>query len=662
MVGMRIALAGWLAVPLWLAAQEPRLLLNLEDIARMKASAAREPWAARARDAVLRSADEWPEAHVRTFGLKEWGLPPEGGGWSHAYVCPEHGTRLRQDAGRNLCPVDGKDFHGWPYDHVAYSQRHGDNARAVRDLGLAYRLTGKSVYAEKARGILRVYAEIYPTLPIHGNKGERDNLSGARVMSQTLSESSWLLPLAFGYDLVREAAPAGERRRFETDVLRNAAAVIARRRRGPGNWDSWQNAAQMAVGLLTDDPAMVDKALDKEFGFRAQMVRSITPDGPWYEGAWGYHFYALNPLLMTLEMATRAGIRMPEAAALKRMLDAPLMSVFPDGTLPNFNDSGLTRLAGMAHYYDIGFRLFGDRRYLGVARGAERGLEAWLWGAASIAEGEAPPLGSAVLPEAGVATLRAAGSDSTVAVKFGPHGGGHGHYDKLTFNSFAGGAQQAADPGTQAYAFKTHATWDKTTVAHNTVVVDEHTQAGATGKLLEWRPGEATTTIRVSAGPVYPGVELERLMVHTAGYTLDVFEARATDGKTHRFDWVYHNYGEVSSPLRVSAYSAFPAAEGYQHLSSARGTETAAAWEAVFTQRASRMRVRMLGEPGTTVVLGNGLGPDLQVPVPFVMARRKGTSARFVALYEPGAATPLSLRLDGADTVVVGTERIRIAR
>ena len=47
------------------------------------------------------------------------------------------------------------------------------------------------------------------------------------------------------------------------------------------------------------------------------------------------------------------------------------------------------------------------------------------------------------------------------------------------------------------------------------------------------------------------------------------------------------------------------------------------------------MHLRMLGAAGTTVVTGNGLGPDLRVPVPFVMARRKGASAQFISVHEP---------------------------
>jgi hypothetical protein len=52
------------------------------------------------------------------------------------------------------------------------------------------------------------------------------------------------------------------------------------------------------------------------------------------------------------------------------------------------------------------------------------------------------------------------------------------------------------------------------------------------------------------------------------------------------------------------------------------------------------LRVWMLGAPETTVVTGLGLGPDLLKPLPLVMARRRGTEARFITLLEPFAEAP----------------------
>jgi oligo-alginate lyase len=631
---MRTALVLFLAIPAFAgpALAGPSLLTSSADIARMQRLAKSDAWAAQAVKRLIAEADAWPQSHVKKYGLAEWAIPTEGGGWSHAYVCPVHGARLSERGAKNVCPIDGKDYHGYPIDNVVYSHRSIDNAASARDLGLAYVLTGKAEYAEKARRILNAYAAIYPTLPIHDNNNKLDTKSGARVMSQTLSEASWLVPMAFAYDLVRDTMTPADRARFERDLLRNAAAVIRRYNAGASNWQSWHNAALLAAGLLTGEKEVVTLALDGPGGFKFQVKQGITPDGPWHEGAWGYHFFALQPLLLTREMAARAGINLPEANALKRMLDAPLLCVFPDGTLPNFNDSGYTTLKDEARWYEMGYRLFHDARYLTVANAAPRGIDSLLWGADSLpAATSAPPLTSAILPDAGIAILRAAGSDHTVAIKFGAHGGGHGHFDKLSFISYADGRRMAADPGTQAYAAKTHATWDKTTIAHNTLSVDEKQQAQATGKLLEWKPGANSTTIRVSAGEAYPGVEIVRTLVHTAAYTLDIVEAHATDGKPHQFDWIYHDFGALSTELPVEPYTKLPAANGYQHLTNARAAVTSGDWKVSFGPE----RVWMRGAPGTTVVTGEGLGPDLQTPVPFVMARRTGTSARFVTVYDP---------------------------
>ncbi len=613
----------------------PGILLNAADLDRIRLTIASESWAKAIAADLVRSAEEWPAQHVREYGLAKWELPREGAGWSHDYVCPVHGVRLRQDAGKNICPVDGKDYHGWPVDNVVYMQRNDDNAQAARDLGLAFQLTKKPEYAEKARRIFSAYADIYLKLPVHDNQNRPNTKTGARVMSQTLSEAKWLTPLVFGYDLVRDAMPAAERERFESQVLRPAAEVIERNDAGKSNWQSWHNAALLAVGLVTGDRALVHLAVDGPGGFDFQLRESITPDGPWFEGSWGYHFFALDPLLLTVEMTRHNNIPVAREAALKRMFDAPIFCVFPDGTLPNFNDSGLTRLTNEARWYEVGYQLFHDPRYLFVMRGQPRPLEALLWGAPSLPPAAPVELSSELLPDAGVATLRVKGSDHTVAVKFGPHGGGHGHFDKLTFISYANGAHLAADPGTQAYGAKSHTTWDKMTVAHNTVAVDGQTQAQSTGKLLEWNPGPEATQIRLSAGPVYPNVEIERTLVETANYLLDIVDARSTDGATHKFDWFYHNFGSLTTPLPLLPFAALPPGNGYQHLTQSRSAVTGDPWQASFAQPGSNLRLQMLGTADTRIVTGQGLGPDLRVPVPFAMVRREGKSARFAALYVP---------------------------
>jgi hypothetical protein len=178
------------------------------------------------------------------------------------------------------------------------------------------------------------------------------------------------------------------------------------------------------------------------------------------------------------------------------------------------------------------------------------------------------------------------------------------------------------------------------TVAHNTLSVDGKVQAEATGKLLEWIPLPGVAMIRLDAGPAYPGITLERTILLTPEYALDSFHAAAADQTPHRYDWLYHNFGALSAALTLEPYANLPRENGYQHLTGARSTVTSGTWSVAFEQKAANLRVQMLGADGTEVVAGEGLGPDLRVPVPFVMARRTASSTRFVTLLEPYRGAP----------------------
>ena len=111
-----------------------------------------------------------------------------------------------------------------------------------------------------------------------------------------------------------------------------------------------------------------------------------------------------------------------------------------------------------------------------------------------------------------------------------------------------------------------------------------------------------------------------------------------------------------------------PQQEGYQHLSQVRAAETAEAWQATFVQEGSALRLWMLGAAGTTVVTGEGLGQDLTVPVPFALARREGTAARFITILEPYRGQPgvRRVHLKAENLLVIesadGTDEIGLAR
>ncbi len=572
-----------LLIPLALAAQ-PRTLLTNDDFARIKATAQAHPWADAVRTSIIAAADAWPSAFTTKYSLKQWALPPEGGQWSLWYVCPTHGVYLTyKGPGHNECPIDNHNYTGWPFDQVIYGREHSDLANAARDNALTYRFTGTKKYAQNTADILTAYAAIYLKYPLK-DVNNKVTASAGRVAAQTLDEASWLIPILWSYDMIADSGvlDATQRTNIETQLLRAAASVIQNNNAGASNWQSWHNAAIGGVGYALNDKTLISKAIDGPSGFRFQMQNSVLPDGPWYEGAWGYHFFALEPLCFLAEMAARNGTDLYSVDGMRRLFNAPLFSTLPDLTLPAFNDSNVISVLNEDQWYELAWNRYQDPLFLSVLGQHSRSRNALFWGVDSIDRGSATQLASLVLPTSGNAFLRTRDSDLAIALKFGPHGGYHGHYDKLNFVSYALGGAMALDPGTQSYASPTHDTWDKVTLAHNTVVIDSGSQAEATGQLLAFNQLPSISLVQASAGSAYPAATLQRTMFLAPEYVLDLYDVKSTATADRKFDWIYHNPGAVTLSVATKSSPALGPSAGYQYLSNLQSAATTAAWTASF--------------------------------------------------------------------------------
>jgi len=633
-----------------LAAQAPpHLLLDKADFARLNQLAQQQPWAAKQRQAILDEAAAFPASYQQRFGLATLELPPEGGQWLHYYACPDTGSQLEfHPPDRNVCPDTGKVFKGYPYDHVVYMLRADALEKGTLASALAYRLTGDRADAEKAAAVLKAYADKYLSYPMHDNQGKESQF-GARVYSQTLDESIWLIDLAWAYDLIRDSdtLTAADRTHIERDLLYAAAMTVTRANMGPTpNIQTWILGAEMAVGYTINDAALVSKALDGARGLRSQMKEFVS-DGFWFEGAWGYQFYMLRPTLFMAQMSSRAGVNLwQQEPNIPALLSSPLGVLFPNGVLPAFNDSHEVDIAEQAPLYEVAYAATGNPAFAAIAaRGHRDSRFAYLFGAPSLDQARMPAPQSAIFPEAGYATLRAPQGDLTQIIKFGPHGGGHGHFDKLNQLIYAQGGMMGVDPGTHFYGIPIHSQWDKQTVAHNTLSVDQHDQKPATGKLLNWQAEPAFTAVTLDAGPIYDNVSVQRTSILTSTYIVEITRAKSTDGKPHDFDWNYHNFGTQAAEGSFQPYSGFPQTDGYQLLTGNQTATLPGDFKTTFTMDKGRtLRLWMLADTAPTQVFtGFGPGPDLRVKIPYAIARRHGTAAEFVTLFEPGATSALKI-------------------
>lgn len=617
--------------------EHPLLFADAETFARAKDRAAKCTWAKKQVDRVVGKA--------RGILKNELVVPDEPGQWSHHYVCKECGAGLRYDNAEGLhrCKRCKKTYTGWPYDQVVLTRIHGGNWRAIRELGLAYALTGDEAFAQRARRNLLAYAEKYADYPLHNVRGKVSRSAG-RVFAQTLDEAVSIIGAAWGYDLIYNSPclRPEDKHRIETRFLREAVKTIRRHDAGISNWQSWHNAGMAAVGFCIEDAEIAAHAINGKSGLRFQYDHSVLPDGFWFEGATSYHYYALMAIRWASEAAHHAGIDVYSNDAHKSLYLAPIEYVFPNLCFPAVNDSNVFSIKGRHYLYELAYARWGDPQFLHVAKFGKRGsLEALLWGKEALPSPPELRLESKDFQGLGAAVLRqGAGKDQTyLHLDYGPHGGGHGHPDKLAIILFALGKHLAPDPSRLAYAAPLHRSWYKQTFSHNTVCVDRRSQRPAEGKLTLFGSKPGLAVARATCDTAYPGVKMTRTLAVTDGYVVDVFDLRSQDA--HTYDWLYHNFGTLEPGMQTAPRDE-PLGDdhGYQHMKDITQAETAETWHADFKQEGANVRLTMLGEPGTQVYFGMGVSENPPRPCPMLVVRRRGKRATFVSVIEPYRQEP----------------------
>ncbi len=620
---------AWLVIFLVLAAQalaqnkvDNYLLIDSGEIEAAKQKATKHAWAERALQRLVADAERAISRPLE--------IPERGGQWPHWYSCKRDGVKLTTvSPTEHKCPLCGAVYHGDPYDAVVLHGVHSRNSSAVRDCGLAYRFTGRAEFARRAGEILKAYADRYASYPLHDKDGNA-KVGGGHILSQTLDESVWLIPVAWGYALVRDTLTASDRTHIEKDLLVAAANVIRAHKMSVHNIQCWKNSAVGVAGYAAGREDLVREAIDDaERGFRVQIARGVTDDGLWYEGSLGYHSYTMSALWPLAEAARHAGVNLYDER-YRTLWDAPLALALPDGNAPGFNDNGGGNVLRLAPLYELANSRWKSRAYAHlVAKSGRDSLEALLYGTPQVETGAMIPETSSLLKDAGFATLR--GGTSAVAMRFGRHGGGHGHPDKLNIVTYGGDATLGIDPGSINYGVPLHREWYRTTIAHNTVSVDSKPQASVDGKLEKWSVENSVTTIVASANAVYPGVQLKRSVSVTAkGVVEDRFEC-ASEAE-HVYDWAFHAAGALSSSLTFVARKApLGEANGYQHIADTAVAETNEPFWVKWRQGQTTLTLQFQGQPGTTVIRGVAPGKDPAEKVPMIIVRRKASKTVFEA-------------------------------
>ncbi len=574
------------------------------------------------------------------------------------------------------------------YEH----ERHKQNYREMRYAGLLYSITGEEKYAAFARDMLEEYAVLYPTLGPHPLAR---NQKPGKIFHQTLNEEVWLVHVSIAYDCIYEWLSEEERARFEARIFRPMAEWFSVRNKEEfnriHNHGTWAVAAVGMIAYVMGDQSLVEQALhgtelDGAGGFLAQLDLLFSPDGYYMEGPY-YIRYALMPFFYFAEavhrMQPEVGIYDYRDRILGKAHYSAVQTAFPNGVFPPINDASRTMdvaapeviLANALTYGQYG----ADESLLGVARIQNRVIlnGAGLKVAHDYAALDAPPdmnwpsiefTDGHDGEQGGLGILRmGTGQDeSMLLMKYGVHGGGHGHFDKLHFIFFDQGREAINDYGFGRWInvepkyggryLPENESWAMQTIAHNTVAVDGSTQnlgdedaAEATSGQRHFFEAEGAQAKAMSAraDTHYEGVAMQRTMLlvrdERLSYPVVIDLFRLASDVSRQYDYPIHYSGQpiaYNLDFQTRAGMLHPLGEdsGYQHIWETARAATNETIRFTWLDGHRYYSIVSAGAPGTEALLGRTGANDPNFNLrsePVLIVRRQASDHLFASVIEP---------------------------
>jgi oligo-alginate lyase len=571
-------------------------------------------------------------------------------------------------------------------------ERHKQNYREMYLAGLLYTITGEQRYARFVRDVLEKYAVLYPTLGAHPLS---KNQAPGKLFHQSLNEANWLVHTAVAYDCVYEALQPAERRRFETTVLRPMAdwmsVTQAKEFDRIHNHGTWAVASVGMLGYVLRDTSYVNRALygtkrDGTGGFLRQLDLLFSPDGYYMEGPY-YIRYALMPFFYFAEAIHRrqpsVGIYAYRDSILKKALYSAVQTAFPNGVFPPINDASRTMAIDAPEVVlalDLAYQRYGtDANLLGAAAIQNRVVlnGAGLAVARDMARHRTPPAMSWHSVEftdghdgkrGGLGILRMGeGRASTMLLmKYGVHGEGHGHFDKLHFVLFDGGREVVPDYGFSRWInvepkfggryLPENDSYAMQTIAHNTVIVDQTTQNRADFDAAEAMWGQRhffeadsahIKAMSARANGYYDGVDMQRtmLLIRDArlAYPVAIDLYRLESSAPHSYDYPIHFRGQLimtNVPYTANATRRDPlgTAYGYQHIWTEAAGTTERAVQLTWLDGNRYYTTTTAAAPGTEVIFGRTGANDSSFNLtvePLMIVRRRAADHLFASVIEP---------------------------
>lgn len=522
---------------------------------------------------------------------------------------------------------------GGGYTH----DRHKRNYFILQKAGVIFQLTGDKKYAQYVFDGLKAYATLYPTYDRHPSN---DSYAPGKFFWQNLNDANWLVYMSQAYDCIYEYITEKDRKYLNENLFRPHAEHLAlntpRFFNRIHNHSTWGNAAVGIAGLVMGDKELIqwalygsineipgDDILDKngdflqlpgmkKAGFIANIDGAFSPDGYYTEGPY-YQRYAMLPYMIFSQALAN---KMPESniydyrdGVLLKAVYAILSQTNTAGKFFPLNDAlkgmsyksrELIKSVGIAyHFGGQDARLLSAARHQGKVSLDDTGLSLAL----AIAQGKAEPFtipsvqltDGANGDQGGLGILRNTfkdGEEASLVMKYTRQGGGHGHFDKLSFTYFHNEHEVFQDYGSARWVnieqknggqyLPENDSWAKQTIAHNTVVVNQKSQFNGNAKKAEHFHGDPyffkieddIHVMSAKENNAYPNTAMHRTMAFIrhesfdAPLVLDIFNIQSDSSNSYDLPYYYNGHIILTNfdYQKDSILSPLGHGHGYEHL------------------------------------------------------------------------------------------------
>lgn len=495
-------------------------------------------------------------------------LVPQTGiaNWALYYYCPDCSVRLtfdRSDKYHHSCPSCGRVYSGEPYDSTWWGLINSRNYTAAFQMGLIHVITGKTDYARKAVDIMMEYSRYYKGYEVHGNiPYNGPGKSGA----QTLDEANFLRSFAMSYDLLSDFMTEGEKEFIGKEMLIPGAEFLMEHRHNQlHNHEVIISSAIAVIGLIFGIDRYIQFAVYEPYGILYQLENGVLPDHMWFEGALGYHFYALTSFFAYEKFALHTPHSHISHPNYKAMMELLASYLEPGFRIPMLNDTNYGHTSSSLYLYEFAYRELGGEKLLFILNQLYEeekrdNLEAFIYGADELPECSMEPGNYHVEAGQSGSTVLRGKDERYLLIKHDRYGGEHDHYDRLGISYLAYGKRISPDLGTTGYGAVMHYDFYKNTGSHNTVNIGGDNQAPVNARLTRYEERNGGIYVEAEADwtvpyempdsftivqwkeETYRPVKMVRKIAWEEDYFVEVFQVKGA-GKDLPVDWVMHFSG-----------------------------------------------------------------------------------------------------------------------